>query len=192
MTQTNLTTETDLLTFLGDEVFQNMSSFQLKKLVALYPNSAAAGSPFGTGTNNEPYPNFKRLSAILGDTTFTLMRRSFLELAPKSMKTWSYLSTYGRGTPILGTFHTMDLNKMFYGMDDLSRSMQNRYIAFVDSLDPNNGKDSLPKGFDTSWPLWRNGRKLIEFAANRTDLLIDDFRNDCYYFVKMHLRHLRV
>ncbi|KAI1114065.1 Alpha/Beta hydrolase protein [Nemania sp. NC0429] len=192
LTQNNLTTQADLITFLSTLVFQNASCSQVKALAATYPyDNGAAGSPFRTGTANEAYPQFKRLAAILGDVAFTMMRRSFLSFVPKTMRTWSYLSTYGYGTPIMGTFHTADLPKLFYGVDDVSRAMQTRYIAFVDSIDPNHGRLAAPAGFQTEWPLWSDGRKLIEFGANRTGVLVDDFRKTSGSFIQDHLKALR-
>ncbi|KAI1186904.1 alpha/beta-hydrolase [Nemania serpens] len=191
-TQNNLTTQADLLTFLSTLTFQNATFSQVEALVATYPyDNGAAGSPFRTGTANEAYPQFKRLAAILGDVTFTMMRRSFLRFAPKTMKTWSYLSTYGYGTRIVGTFHTADLPKLFYGVDDASRAMQTRYIAFVNSLDPNHGRLAAPAGFQTEWPLWSDGGKLIEFGANRTGILVEDFRKASGNFIHDHLKALR-
>ena len=158
-----------------------------------YPwKDGSAGSPFGTGTANEAYPQYKRLGAILGDVTFTMMRRAFLSFLPSSMKAWSFISTYGKGTPFMGTFHTMDLPMMFYGVDDVSKSMQSRYIAFVDSMDPNNGVSAAPEGFKTAWPLWHKDAKLIEFGATGTTLVTDDFRSQNYCFIKEHLDVLRV
>ena len=194
LTQTNLTTVKDLLTFLGTTVYQNASRSELETLIGLYPpNNSEAGSPFGTNNsaNEDTYPQFKRLAAILGDVTFTMMRRSFLDIAPTSLKAWSYLSTYGKGTPIVGTFHSMDLFKMFVDVDDVSVAMRNRYIAFVHGLDPNCQREKAPIGFRTKWPLWSKKQKLMNFGAQDTGLLKDDFREEAYRFIKHHLRVLR-
>lgn len=52
-----------------------------------------AGSPFNSGALNNIYPQFKRLAAVLGDTTFTLTRRSYLSTVASEVKAWSYLNT---------------------------------------------------------------------------------------------------
>ncbi|KAH8893639.1 alpha/beta-hydrolase [Thozetella sp. PMI_491] len=193
LTQSNLTTECDLITFLHTIVFQNASLSQVRDLVATYPYAnGSAGSPFGTGTANQAYPQFKRLAAILGDITFTMMRRVFLSWTKRDMKAWNYIATYGHGTPIMGTFHTMDLPKMFYGVDDVSRSMQARYIAFVNSLDPNHGTSATPEGFRTEWPVWWEGGEFIEFGANGTRTMVEGFRNKSYQFIKANMDVLRV
>ncbi|KAI1325174.1 alpha/beta-hydrolase [Xylariaceae sp. FL0255] len=128
LTQTNLTTHSDLLTFLSAIAYQNATLSQLEPLVSLYPYAnGTGGSPYGSGAvpSNNSYPQFKRLAAILGDTVFIMMRRAFLSVLPPApkMKAWSYLATYGKGTPIIGTFHTMDLQMLFYGTDDASKAM---------------------------------------------------------------------
>jgi hypothetical protein len=188
-----VTTRSDVLEFLNQIVFQTASRAQIEALVDTYPwANGSAGSPFGTGVDNEAYPQFKRLAAILGDVTFIMLRRAFLSCVPYGMKAWSFISTYGRGTPFMGTFHTMDLPMMFYGVDNASQAMQSRYIAFVDSLDPNNGVSAAPEGFKTKWPLWKDGAKLIQFGANETAVADDDFRSESFDFINKNLEFLRV
>ncbi len=153
-----------------------------------YPyHNGSAGSPFGTGTLNEPYPEFKRLAAIIGDIALILERRIFLETMPSSVPAWSFLATWDRGTPILGTFHTADLPRVFYGTDAASLAIQDRYIAFVESMDPNIGAEIAPAGHRTHWPTWQETRQLLEFGANSTGLITDDFRNTSFEYIRAHL-----
>ncbi|KAI1260888.1 alpha/beta-hydrolase [Xylariaceae sp. FL1019] len=194
LTQNNLTTTEDLYTFLHEIVYQNMTLAQIQDFVATYPYAnGTAGSPFRTGSSNVAYPQFKRMAALLGDMTFTLARRAFLNLASKhGLKAWSYLGTYGHEVPILGTFHTQDLPAIFYRNDDVARSMQTRYIAFVNSLDPNEGRLKAPLGYQTEWPEWdKCGVKMLEFGGNGTGILRDDFRGEAYEFIVSHLDALR-
>lgn len=189
---TNLTTEAAVAAFLRDVLFQNATAAEVAGLLATYPDDdGSAGSPFGTGTSNEEYPEYKRLSALLGDTYVALLRRVFLS-SSGVMPAWSYLATYDHDLPILGTFHNDDLARLFYGTDDVSVAMQSRYIAFVDALDPNAALAFAPEGFATSWPAWQEGQELLEFGANSTGIISDDFRNVSYEFIKDHIVDLRV
>jgi hypothetical protein len=107
------------------------------------------------------------------------------------MKAWSYLGTYGHHLPYVGTFHTLDLVHLFYGTDDICQSMQTRHIAFVNSLDPNEGRKFAPPGFQTEWLLWKEGKTLLEFGTKSTALLEDDVREESYVFIRDNLEHLR-
>jgi carboxylesterase type B len=164
-------------------MFHRATREEITKLVDIYP--------YNNTTVENTYPEFKQLSAIVGDTAFTLMRRVFLETLPPSVPAWSYLATWQRGTPILGTFHTSDLPRIFYGTDDASLAMQHRYIAFVNSLDPNHGVAVSPTGFKSYWPKWQETRRLLEFGANSTGLISDDFRATSFEYIQSRLDVLR-
>lgn len=193
LTHDNLSTNHEVESFLQEIVFQNATPDQLRAYIGTYPyQNGSAGSPFRTGTGNQEYPVYKRLSAILGDSTFTLLRRIFLDLAPPTLQAWSYLATYEYGTSFMGTFHTADLPRIFYGSDDASLAMQARYIAFVDTLDPNDGVVDAPTGFQTHWPRWYDGRELIAFGAKSTGIVCDDFRNESYDSLRANLSSFRV
>lgn len=86
----------------------------------------------------------------------------------------------------MGTFHSSDLPRMFYGVDETSIAMQDRFIAFVDSLNPNDGV-GVTEGYDTYWPTWQENNELLEFGANETGILIDDFRAESYEFIRANL-----
>ena len=102
--------------YLSDIFFQSASDAQLTGLVATYQDISTDGSPFRTGLLNNWYPQFKRLAAILGDLTFTLTRRVFLNEVSDTVPTWSYLASYDYGTPILGSFHGGDILQVFNGI----------------------------------------------------------------------------
>lgn len=187
----NLTTTADVKSYLRDVFFPTVPKATVDGLVDTYQNRIEDGSPFRTGLLNNVYPQFKRISAILGDITFTLTRRVFLERAQRAnpgVPSWSYLATYNYGTPILGTFHGSDLLQVFYGIapNNARRSIRGYYYSFIHNLDPN--KDSgLP-----AWPQWSVSRQLMEFGANRNSLLRDDFRADSYNFINANAAVLRV
>ena len=191
--QSNITTTDQLVDYFKELFFYHASTDQLNTLIDTYPDTVEDGSPFRTGTSNNWYPQFKRLAAILGDLTFTLTRRLFLDyaLAAKpDVPAWSYLASYDHGTPILGTFHGSDLLQVFYGIlpNHASRSIHSYYLSFVYDLDPNqrSGKE-FP-----NWPAWAEENELMQFFNDRGDLLKDEFRNDTYAFLVENVDSFRI
>ncbi|GAP85581.1 putative lipase 3 precursor [Rosellinia necatrix] len=175
--QSNLTTEAHLIDYLSNVFFQKATRSQIAELVGTYSPLLSAGSPFRTGIFNSPYPQFKRLAAMLGDLVFTLTRRLFLQIATEvnpNVPSWSYLASYDYGTPILGTFHGSDILQVFYGIlpNYVSRSIQSYYLSFLYTMDPNNGTSSQY----AKWPQWKEGRQLMNFYSLSSTLLKDDFR----------------
>ncbi|KAK7536452.1 putative extracellular lipase [Phyllosticta citribraziliensis] len=171
--QYNVTTTMDLEDYLAT-YFLNADSKLISDLVDLYPDNPIAGSPFDSGFFNEIRPEFKRLAAILGDLTFTITRRAYLDFAaPQLPATWSYLNTYFKGTPILGTFHGSDLLVNFFGLKpDIAAATRAYYVSFATDLDPN----TAPNRFE--WPKWTpEGKQLLEFSTFGPRLLEDTFRD---------------
>ena len=191
--QSNITTTDQLVDYFKELFFYHASTDQLNTLIDTYPDTVEDGSPFRTGTSNNWYPQFKRLAAILGDLTFTLTRRLFLDYAltvKPDVPAWSYLASYDHGTPILGTFHGSDLLQVFYGIlpNHASRSIHSYYLSFVYDLDPNqrSGKE-FP-----NWPAWAEENELMQFFNDRGDLLKDEFRNDTYAFLVENVDSFRI
>lgn len=79
LTQTNLSTTDDMVTYLNDFYFPQTDRSIVEGYVNSYPDSSSAGSPYGTGPFNDVYPQFKRLASLLGDQLFTLQRRRVLQ-----------------------------------------------------------------------------------------------------------------
>ncbi|KAI0390052.1 sterol esterase [Xylariaceae sp. FL0594] len=191
--QGNLTTENDLITYLNDIFFQNAPRQVVADLVATYSSAIEDGSPFRTGLLNNPYPQFKRLAAILGDIVFTLTRRLFLQattLANPNVPSWSYLASYDYGTPILGTFHASDLIQVFYGVlpNYASASFHTYYLNFLYNLDPN---VDAPATY-TTWPQWKDDKQLLNVFSGYSTLLTDDFRNDSAVYLLNHVDQLHI
>ncbi|KXH41051.1 carboxylesterase [Colletotrichum nymphaeae SA-01] len=178
--QPNLTTTEKLVTYLKNYYFATATTAQITAYVATYDDGVTAvinGSPHRTGLLNEIFPGFKRRSAVLGDLVFTLTRRVFLTIANSVQPTvpsWSYLSSYDYGTPILGTFHGSDLLQVFYGIKDnyAARSIRTYYTNFVYASDPTVGLN----GAYPTWPQWSQGQNLMQFFADKASTLKDDFR----------------
>lgn len=187
----NLTTTAEVNTYLSTVFFNNASPAQISALVGSYQTITEDGSPFRTGLLNNYYPQFKRISAILGDVTFTLTRRVFLEIASQvnpGVPSWSYLATYDYGTPILGTFHGSDILQVFNGIlpNNAAKTIRGYYYSFIHNLDPNEGSGLM------NWPQWSSGKKLVNFGANANSYTDDSFREDTYQFLKDNVASLRV
>ena len=178
--QKNLTTTNDIVDYFQNIYFFDASRQQISDLVATYKDDKEDGSPFRTGDENNWYPQFKRLSALLGDLSFTLTRRAFLNSAHKAkpdVKFWSYLSSYGHHLPFLGTFHGSDILQFFYGIQSnyASKAMHTHYLSFVYDQDPN----SRAGGY-LIWPEWSGNHSLMQFFDDHSALLADNFRQDSY------------
>jgi triacylglycerol lipase len=191
--QSNITNSAQLITYLSEYFFHSATIDQITNLVATYPDDWLAGSPFNTGLLNAVYPEFKRLAAILGDLSFTLTRRLFLAGASAinpSVPSWSYLSSYDYGTPIMGTFHASDILQVFYGVlpNYASASIQSYYISFLYTMDPNNGTSDAY----ATWPQWSANQELMNFFSSSSALLADNFRNESYAFVGNNVASLRI
>lgn len=193
--QPNISTTNQLVDYLASYYFASATKDELTQLVNIYGNGISAitnGSPFNTGIFNEISPGFKRRSAILGDLVFTLTRRLFLvgtSLLHPNVPSWSYLSSYDKGTPIMGTFHGSDIIQVFYGIKDnyAANSIRTYYSNFVYNLDPNVGY----AGKYPDWPRWADGNYLAHFFATRSELLKDDFRQTAFEWITDHIPVLR-
>ncbi|TVY84735.1 putative secreted lipase [Lachnellula suecica] len=186
--QSNITTTAHLIEYLSTVFFESATTEQITALVATYPDNSIDGSPFRTLLLNEWYPQFKRLAAILGDLTFTLTRRAFLNLVSTEVPSWSYLSSYDYGTPVLGSVHAGDILQVFYGIlpNYASASIHDYYFSFVYTMDPNNGSSFM------DWPQWSESKQLMNFYALNAVLITDDFRSDSYDWVAANVGSLHI
>ncbi|KAG8411268.1 hypothetical protein J3459_016419 [Metarhizium acridum] len=193
--QPNLTTTRGFADYLRSYYFPGATTDQLVQLVETYGSGLSAvtnGSPFNTGLLNDITPGFKRRAAVLGDLVFTLTRRMFLTGASSAypkVPSWSYLASYDKGTPVMGTFHASDLLQVFYGVNDnyAANSIRTYYSNFVYNLDPNVGVS----GKYPDWPLWSEENNLAHFFADKSTLLKDDFRQASFEWITNHIEALR-
>ncbi|KAK4203177.1 alpha/beta-hydrolase [Triangularia verruculosa] len=189
--QSNITTEADLISYLHAVFFRNATREEVASLVATYP--ANPDSPAGVGASDSTYPEFKRLAAILGDWEYTFMARLLLESFPSKVPAWAYESTYASGTPILGTYHSTDIPRLYYKTDPVSTAIQDLYISFVNSLDPNKYKRGTPSsGYLTHWPRWQEKKQSLELGANSTRLIDVNTRAASYEYIRANLETLRL
>jgi carboxylesterase type B len=182
LTQSNITTTKDIVNYLSTIFFHDATIAQVQQLVNIYPDDPSAGSPFNTGLLYNIYPQYKRLAALLGDLTFTITRRVFLSIAAQvnpSVPSWSYLASYDKGTPILGTFHGSDILPAYGTTSGVpTTTIQSYYISFINTMDPNEGTTG-----EIEWPQWSQGQELVHFQATNNTLLADNFRNATYTFI---------
>ena len=68
-------TDAEFLSYVALNWFPTTPRAQLARLLELYPSDPAAGSPFGTGEDNQFTPQFKRMAALQGDILFIAPRR---------------------------------------------------------------------------------------------------------------------
>ena len=158
--------------------------------MATYPKNPS--SPAGIGASNDTYPEFKRLAAILGDWEFIFMARLLLETFPVRVPAWSYRATYARGTPVLGTYHSSDLPRLYYETDDISVCIQRLYISFVESLNPNNYVANTTSDYLTFWPVWQEKKQLLELGSQLTQLIDDNARTTSFEYIYTHLKSLHL
>ncbi|KAI0351862.1 alpha/beta-hydrolase [Trametes cingulata] len=161
----NVTTDADFRAYLQNPWFPRTPPPRLSKLLALYPDDPAAGSPFGTGDANELYPQFKRIAAFQGDITFQAPRRFLLDQRSLKQPTWSYISKRDR-LPGLGVTHASDFVRLLReGNDDLAAYV----IHFAATLDPNGASNGTIR-----WPRYDpEGRKVLALLEGSTPLAIE-------------------
>ncbi|KAJ5094983.1 hypothetical protein N7532_007274 [Penicillium argentinense] len=186
--QSNVSNSKDLVGYLKNVMFPRATEEQLTTLVSTYGSGISAvtkGSPFGSGMFNEVFPGFKQRAAVIGDILFTLARRTFLQLSSQlrpEVPSWSYLATYDKGTPILGTFHTSDIIQVFFGTYDnyAAHSVRTYYLNFLYFLDPNADLN----GTYPTWPRWGKSKDLLSLAADKATVVKDDFRESSYEVIR--------
>lgn len=179
-----------MVSYLQQVFFHNATRDEVADLVNTYPESPDI--PAGVGPSNATYPEFKRLAAILGDYEFNFMSRLLLEDFPATVPAWSYRATYERGTPILGTYHSTDMPRLWLQTDDVSTVIQGLYISFVHGLDPNYYAAANPNRYVTFWPTWQAGEQLLQLGAESTRLVGDNDTRTSFEYVRAHLESLRL
>ncbi|OCH92512.1 carotenoid ester lipase precursor [Obba rivulosa] len=130
---TGIANESDVVLALQEGYLPGAPTSALDQVLSLYPDDPAAGSPFGTGDENEITPEFKRISAILGDLDFQGPRRSMMQRLAGRQPVWSFLSKRFKYLPTIGSGHETDI-AIVYGPGDLTDYV----INFVNHLNPNN------------------------------------------------------
>ncbi|KXN82866.1 Lipase 2 [Leucoagaricus sp. SymC.cos] len=170
------------------------------KLLQLYPDDPALGSPFNTGNNTLGMPNeFKRAAAIEGDLAFQSQRRFWQQTAANTgVRTWGYLFTQPQPElqPYFGSeiSHTLSLLDQSSSSLQLSELMIDYWVSFATSLTPNDGK-----GPDR--PQWEqytlDNQRIIQLNGDNLIMIDDDYRKEQIDFINsvpmvfLHSRRLR-
>ncbi|TFK25315.1 triacylglycerol lipase 3 [Coprinopsis marcescibilis] len=166
-----------------DEARLNSS---INRLLELYPDVPALGSPYGTGDELFGLPSaFKQLSSILGDMMFQAPRRQWMDAASKhGVKSYGYLFTQPQplGDPSMGVGHGSEF-LFVYGtpLDPspsarrLSTSMLNYWISFAVTLDPNDKKGAQRP----IWPRYTGSNKvLLQLNGDNITTIPDEYREE--------------
>lgn len=161
------------------------------RLLNLYPDIAALGSPFGTGNNTFGLSSqYKRASALQGDLGFTSQRRFWQQTAAKAgVRTWGYLFTQPQPQlpDFVGVPHGSEINYVYGEPDDqsasslrISKLMIDYWVSFATSLNPNDGK-----GLER--PLWEQftpqNQRIIQLNGDNTTMIEDTFRKEQIDFI---------
>ena len=80
-------------TYLRDLIFPTADEAAIEELLAAYPDDPSLGSPFDTGLNSSITPEFKRISAIMGDIVFQAPRRLLLQHRADKQPAYSYCTS---------------------------------------------------------------------------------------------------
>ncbi|KAI3621518.1 extracellular triacylglycerol lipase precursor [Moniliophthora roreri] len=168
------------------------------RLLVLYPDIPALGSPFNTGNqtfnmSSEYKPN---------DVSFHSNRRLWTQSATKAgVKAYGYLFTYPElavANPALGIRHGLDVNFVFGftpirataptfqpspSASKLSQQMIDYMVSFVTTLDPNDGLGS-------ERPLWPQytpeSESLLQLNGPNTTVITDNYRAEQIEFINSH------
>ncbi|THU99545.1 esterase 1 [Dendrothele bispora CBS 962.96] len=162
----------------------------ITRLLELYPDDPALGSPFGTG--NETFgklPGFKRAAALEGDLSFQSQRRLLSQTVSKAgVKTFAYLFTQPQQSdPSLGVSHGSDVLYV-YGAprnatlsdSKISLNMIDYWVSFATSLDPNDGLGSPRPKWSQYTP---ENQVVMQLNGDNTTLIPDDYRKEGIDFI---------
>jgi len=174
------------------------------RLLGLYPDIPALGSPYDTGNQTFGFSSqFKRLSSIMGDLMVTSQRREWTQAASKfGVKTFGYLFTDAGAPPIalptigpispaaaLGVTHTSELIYIYNltaafqrpaSAMALSIQMVDYWISFATSLDPNDGLGSVRP----AWSQYTCSDKMVlELNSEDLSLIQDNYREQQINFI---------
>ncbi|KAF8608653.1 alpha/beta-hydrolase [Ceratobasidium sp. AG-I] len=194
---TSLKTEQDIITWLTARfpgLYPGISNVTLiREILKYYPNSPAAGSPYGTG--NETFglgAEYKRLASLMGDIAFQAPRRDHLRTAAKfGVKAWSYVMKqagpnyvpmlgvlHGGGFPFISQSLAIEYPAAPAALVDLSHAMGDYWINFAYYLDPSAKNMKLPK-----WPTYGSKATALQFLASNITTFKDSDRSAAIDFI---------
>ncbi|KAH7881231.1 esterase 1 [Lentinula edodes] len=154
------------------------------RLLELYPDVPALGSPFNTGNDTFGLsPGFKRICALFDDLNFLSQRRLWIQTASNAgVKTFGYLFTQPQPTnpAYLGVSHASEI-PFVYGAPPnattsatgLSEMMIDYWVSFATSLNPNDGKGIARPTWEQYTP---QNQAVIQLNGDNTTMIPDDYR----------------
>ncbi|KAK7019641.1 hypothetical protein VNI00_018026 [Paramarasmius palmivorus] len=166
------------------------------RIIQLYPDIPALGSPFNTGNETFGLPaGFKRFAAINGDIAFQSQRRFWQQTAANAgVKTFGYLFTQPNvDIPQRGVSHGSEV-VFVYGAAlasgnasvsavTLSTAMIEYWVSFATSLDPNDGK-GVPRPV---WPQYGpKSQVLLQLNGDNITTIPDTFRKEQIDFINQN------
>ncbi|KAF7366360.1 Carboxylic ester hydrolase [Mycena sanguinolenta] len=157
----------------------------MNMLLKLYPDIPALGCPFDTGNDTFGIsPIFKQAAALIGDIVIQAPRRFWSQTSSsKGTAVYSYIFTdpQPENPPFLGVAHLSEIPYVYgditiaangTGPGTLSEIMQDYWLSFATSLDPNDGKGA-PR---PHWELYRAKKNVLQLNSSNTGMISDDFR----------------
>jgi len=170
---------------------QSLSS-AADRLLQLYPDIPALGSPFGTG--NETFglsSQYKRVSALAGDISFQSQRRLWMQTAANAgVKTFGYLFTDPQtGNPPAGVSHGSEVLYVYGGVAlvggtpsaiKLSTIMIDYWLSFATCLDPNDGHGNPRPHWAQFTP---KNKAVIQLNGLNTTMIPDTYREQQISFI---------
>ncbi|KAJ7158228.1 carotenoid ester lipase precursor [Mycena crocata] len=189
LSTTNITTNAEFVGYVQSNYLPKATSAQVEQIAALYPDDPDQGSPFGTGSENQFTPEFKRLAAFQGDYVFTGARRFFLEHASKTQNAWSWVSKRGKSTPVIGAAHGSDIGLWFPSANATDTFAVDAMINFINTLNPNQSAGSRNTTSAGLWPKWNEASSggatsvLTLSDPNVVNVTAEDFREEAISYL---------
>ncbi|KAJ6511528.1 extracellular triacylglycerol lipase precursor [Mycena vitilis] len=158
-------------------------------VVQVYPDVPALGCPFDTGNDTFGISSvFKQAAALVGDIVIQGPRRFWSQTASaRGTQVFSYIFTdpQPENPPFLGVIgpvaHLSELPYVYgditiaangTGPGTLSEIMQDYWISFATSLNPNDGKGAKRP----NWEPYGVQQRVMQLNSTNTEMIPDDFR----------------
>ncbi|WWC86554.1 uncharacterized protein L201_001431 [Kwoniella dendrophila CBS 6074] len=187
------------------------SNDTVAKILELYPDNPAEGSPYNTGDNLfNKTSTYKRSASYAGDTTFQVARRNWLDVTHSQgfTQTWNYefahVAANVGANPAQGIFHGAELNytrgrptegKSWWVEEDINfcKAYLEYLLRFIYQGNPNQvvddkaiiGSTNITTDQFVTWPTY-NGpaeRNTILLKAEGRSVVKDDFRSQQFDFI---------
>jgi carboxylesterase type B len=197
-TITNETAQQSLLFSYSPSLVGNLGPDALvdatNKILDLYPDNPALGSPFNTGNETFGFDKgFKRVAAILGDLSFQSQRRLLQqETAAGGVASYGYLFTDPQPAipAYLGVTHAQEIPYVFGACQTKSAAAQmlclrmiDYWVSFAVSQTPNDGKG-------VSKPTWQKytttNQVILELNGANTSMIPDTYRKSQIDFINQN------